>query len=119
MPADDRARATEALVRLLTDRHSADLMGHRGRELVREKYEWPRVIDTLELGLPAAGRPEFIPLVPPGPAPTHSAAPAGPATVSGHRLSGFQRARENRMTLIAADPPLLSAGRPLLCRILR
>ena len=48
VPADDRAGATEALLRLLTDRHSADVMGHRGRELVREKYEWPRVIDTLE-----------------------------------------------------------------------
>jgi glycosyltransferase involved in cell wall biosynthesis len=48
VPTDDREEASRALIALLLEKDRATSLGARGREMVRQHYEWPAVIDRLE-----------------------------------------------------------------------
>ena len=48
-PAKDAAAVEAALLRLLRSPQDARRMGARGRELVRERFDWRQMVSALEL----------------------------------------------------------------------
>ena len=48
VPACDAASLAEGIMQILSDKREADIMGRRGRTLVKERYEWDKIAGRVE-----------------------------------------------------------------------